>query len=78
VQGRITSVLDRLSETFASEADARLHTELLAALAGGRMTVAELSSRVEAPHGVVEDALARLAEKGVVTESGGGWVIEEE
>jgi len=75
VQGRITDVLDRLSETFESEADARLYTELLAALAGGRMTVPELSSRVDAPRSVVEDALEGLAEQDVVAETGGGWEI---
>jgi ArsR family transcriptional regulator len=77
VHGRITEVLDRLSETFANEADARLYTELLASLAGGRRTVGELSSRVDAPRAVVEDALASLAERGVVTEEEGGWVIVE-
>jgi ArsR family transcriptional regulator len=77
VQGRITEVLDRLSETFASEADARLYTELLASLAGGRRTVPELSSRVDAPRAVVEDALASLADRGIVTEEEDGWAIVE-
>jgi len=77
VQGRLTDVLDHLSETFASEADARLYTELLASLAGGRRTVGELSSRVDAPRAVVEDALATLAERDVVAERDGGWVITD-
>jgi ArsR family transcriptional regulator len=77
VQGRITDVLDRLSETFAGESDARLYTELLAAMAGDRRTVGELSSRVDAPRAVVEDALAALAERDVVDEREGDWTITE-
>jgi ArsR family transcriptional regulator len=77
VQGRITGILDRLSETFATEADARLYTELLASLAGGRMSAAELSSRVDAPPVVVEEALEGLAQQGIVVENEGGWAIAD-
>ena len=73
VQGRITDVLDRLSEELGDDPDARLYTELVAVLAGGTRTAAEVSARVDAPQPVVEEALAWLADRGVVERAGGGW-----
>lgn len=76
VQGRLTDVFDRLSEQFDGERDSRLYTELLAALAGTSLSTVTLSARVDAPEEVVEEALVRLAEDGVVTNVDGEWSID--
>ena len=73
VQGRITDALDRLSEELGDDPEARLYTELMAALAGGQRTTAEVGARVDAPRPVVEEALARLSDRGVVEQAGNGW-----
>jgi len=77
VQGRITDALDRLSETFDDETDARLYTEILATLAGTTQSAAEISARVDAPQEVVAGALGTLADAGVVEAVDDGWSIVE-
>lgn len=73
VQGRLTDVLDRLSGELGDDPEARLYTELVAAIAGGKRTTAEVSTRVEAPLPVVEEALAWLADRDVVQQTEDGW-----
>jgi len=78
VQGRLTDVLDQLTDVLGGDGDGRLYTEVLATLAGGSFTVSEVSARVEAPEDVVEDALADLADQGLVAEDERGWMIVEQ
>jgi ArsR family transcriptional regulator len=74
VRGRITEAMDELTAQFEDE-DARLYADLLAALAAGAATPVEVSRDVEAPVEVVEDALAVLADNGVVERSGNEWEV---
>lgn len=80
VQGRITDVMDRLSESFDGhgDMDGRFYAEVLAAMANGAETVPKLSHRVDASPEMVEDALERLASHGVVEAEGETWSLCEE
>jgi ArsR family transcriptional regulator len=75
VHGRMTEVLDRLNETIGVDADSRFYAELLAAIATGTDTTAELSREVEAAEEVVDEALHRLADRGLVRQQRDGWSI---
>jgi ArsR family transcriptional regulator len=75
VHGRITQILDRLNETIGADADSRFYAELLAAIATGTDTTAEISREVEAREEVVAEALSRLADGGLVSEHDGHWSI---
>ncbi|PSP77474.1 MarR family transcriptional regulator [Halobacteriales archaeon QS_1_68_20] len=74
-QGRLTEVLDQLSESLGTDGDGRLYAEILATVAADSYTPQEVSSRVDAPPAVVEEALDTLADQGVVREDDDGWVI---
>ncbi len=73
VQGRIASVLDRLSA--ALESDGYLDAEVLAAVASGRDDVGAISEEVDLPRALVEECLDRLDDHGVVTRAGDGWTL---
>lgn len=80
VHGRIADVQDRIGEALGTDADGerRLHTEVLAAVAGGATTVESVSRTVEAPRRIVEDSLAELTEQGFLEhENGGEWTLAE-
>ncbi|MFC6733531.1 ArsR/SmtB family transcription factor [Haladaptatus sp. GCM10025707] len=66
VQGRLTEVMDRLSE-YVGDANARLFTDILRAMAGGADTTAKVATVVEAPYPIVEDALYQMADRGQCT-----------
>lgn len=72
VQGRLTQTLDRITSHFEG-VDGRFYSELLRALAEGPATPEELSRRVDAPPGVVVDALEGLAVYEVVERDGSRW-----
>ncbi|MFC7175953.1 ArsR/SmtB family transcription factor [Halosegnis marinus] len=72
VQGRLTDVMDDISERFG-EADGRFYAEVLSALANGTTTTEGIARRVDASPEMVADALASLEDLGVVARSGGGW-----
>jgi ArsR family transcriptional regulator len=76
VHGRMTEVLDRLNETIGADADSRFYAELLATIATGTDTTAGISREVEAREEVVEEALQRLADNGLVTRHSDRWTIE--
>jgi ArsR family transcriptional regulator len=75
VHGRKTDLLDRLDELIGAEADSRFYANVLAAIAAGETTVGNIAEEVNAPPPVVEEALGRLAERGLVDEGGDGWHI---
>jgi ArsR family transcriptional regulator len=75
VHGRMTDVLDRLTEHLGSESDSRFYAEVLAAVATGEGTVDDVASEVGAPEHVVAQALESLAERGLVSEDGDRWVV---
>jgi ArsR family transcriptional regulator len=76
VQGKLSEVMERLTEQFDGE-DARLFSDILSALAARGGTVEEISRRVEAPPEVIEEALTRLAEEEVVERDGDEWHLPE-
>ncbi|MFC6941552.1 ArsR/SmtB family transcription factor [Salinirubellus sp. GCM10025818] len=79
VQGRLTDVMDRLSEEFDTRGglDGRFYAEVLSAMANGVDTVPKLSRRVDAAPEMVEEALSVLARYDVVSHDGDRWQITE-
>jgi ArsR family transcriptional regulator len=75
VHGRVTDVLDSLSERLGSEADSRFHAEVLAAIARGNRSAREIAGDLHADPERVETALDRLAERGLVDHDGRNWTI---
>ena len=75
VYGRITEVLDRLNDHLGVDADSRFHAEVLAAVATGSKTTAEIVAAVDAPTDAVRGALNTLADRGLVSQRGDEWRI---
>jgi ArsR family transcriptional regulator len=75
VQGRISTVLERLAE--AVEDDSFLDAEILAAVAGGETDTQAISDEVDVPPSLVEERLQRLADVGVVSRSDAGWRLTD-
>ena len=75
VHGRVTDVLDTLSERLGSEADSRFHAEVLAAIARGARDTRGVADELNADPGRVETALDRLSDRGLVERDGGEWTI---
>jgi len=76
VQGRLTEVRKRIAEAV-EDADPRLVTAVLRALADEPGDLGELSRRVDAPRPVVESVLVELATEDVVVEDGGVWRLPD-
>ncbi|SFG45298.1 ArsR family transcriptional regulator [Halopelagius inordinatus] len=75
VHGRMTDVLDRLSDRIGSDGDSRFYAEVLAAVAGGAQTVRSIANEVNAAPESVERSLEHLSERGLVTRDDDGWVV---
>jgi ArsR family transcriptional regulator len=75
VQGRLTDVLDRISEQ-ADGPDGRFYAEILSAMADGAERVPVIASRVDAPPEIVEETLHALADRGVVRRDGERWTLD--
>jgi ArsR family transcriptional regulator len=76
VHGRLTEVMEDLTEQFESE-DSRLLGDVLSTLAAEPGTVEELSRRVEAPPEIISEALQRLAEEGIIVREDEEWRLPE-
>ena len=76
VQGRLGDIRERIAEEVG-DADPRLVTDLLAALAEEAGDTESLSRAVDAPPSVVEEVLEGLASRGVVVRDGGRWSLGE-
>ncbi|MFB6222226.1 MAG: ArsR/SmtB family transcription factor [Haloarcula sp.] len=74
VQARITDVRDRIDTGFEN-GDGRLYAELVSGLANGIDSVPALAREIEAPPDIVEEALRRLEDDGVVERTDSGWEI---
>jgi len=79
VQGRITAVLEQLTEELdgSVDADGRLYADLLLALADSPKTIGELATEVDAPLAVVEQAVVTMADNGFVRHDEDGWALIE-
>lgn len=75
VHGRMTDVLDRLNEAIGADADSRFYAELLAAIATEPKPTIAISREVDTAEEIVEEALNRLADRGLVARTRGQWAI---
>ncbi len=75
VHGRMTNVLDSLSEAVDGNGENRIRAEILAALAAGAETTREISREANAPEHVVESHLGSMAERGIVELDGENWTL---
>jgi len=75
VQGQITDLLDRITDTVEADAgvDSRLYADLLRELATGGRSTLELAHAVEVPPEIVETALSSMVEAGVVDREEETW-----
>jgi ArsR family transcriptional regulator len=76
VHGRVTDVLDSLSDRLGSEADSRFHAEVLAAIARGNRSARAIAGDLQADPERVETALDRLSDRGLVDHDGRHWTIQ--
>jgi ArsR family transcriptional regulator len=78
VHGRLADVQDRLGDALGDEDESRLLAEVLAAVAHGATSVAEVSRAVEAPEHVSKGSLNELAERGFVERGEDGeWELAD-
>ena len=77
VDGRLNEVLDRLNGHIGAEADSRFYAAVLSAVATTDGTVTAVVEEVKAEPGAVEEALRRLADRGLVREvdEAGEWAL---
>ena len=75
VHGRVTDILDSLSDRLGSEVDSRFHAEVLAAIARGNRSAREIAGDLNTDLERVETALDRLADRGLVDHDGQAWLI---
>ena len=75
VHGRMTEVLDSLSDAVDGDNEGHLRAEMLAAIAAGAETVPAISDEVRAPVPIVERHLSAMADQGVVERDGDGWTL---
>jgi ArsR family transcriptional regulator len=76
VYGRITEVLDRLTDHLGVDADSRFHAEVLAAVATGERTIEAVAEAVDASPDAVRGALNTLADRGLVGRVDGEWRLQ--
>ena len=75
VHGRMTDVLDRLNENIGADADSRFCAKVLAGVAESDGTLSSVADAVGASPDAVEDALSRLAERGLVARRDDRWTV---
>jgi len=78
VQGRMTDVLERITEAVGAGQDSGLYADVLTAVKEDSRTVVELANAVDAPPGMVEEALVDLQENGLVRHASDGWTLATE
>jgi ArsR family transcriptional regulator len=77
VQGRLTDVMDELSEAFddLGGMDGRFYAEVAATVADGASAPERIAHRVDASPEAVDDALRLLADHGVIQRTDDGWQV---
>ena len=76
VQGRLSEVRERVADLL-DNGDPRLAADVLAGLADGGATTAQISRRTDAPQDVVEELLDALQEEGLVVRDGETWTLRD-
>lgn len=77
VQGRLTDVMDEISDTLDEPGDSRIYAAILAAIGDKAATTGEIAQQVDAPASVVAERLERLGEQGIVGQNGEYWQISD-
>jgi len=79
VQGRLTDVLDRLTDRMDDDSgtDERLYADILLSLTSGPLESDELARGLNVPEPLVSSALSTMAEEGVVTNGDDGWQLAD-
>jgi len=77
VQGRLTDVMDDLSERFddLGGMDGRFYAEVAAAVADGAAAPERIARQVDASPEAVDEALRLLADHGVIERTEDGWQV---
>mgnify|MGYP000377402060 FL=1 len=75
VQGRLSDILDRISETIGAGSESRIYADLLASVRTEPKSVSELSDDLGAPREVVTELLEVMADNGVVRRTEHGWEL---
>jgi ArsR family transcriptional regulator len=77
VQGRLTDVMDDLSEQFddLGGMDGRFYAEVAAAVADGASAPERIARQVDASPEAVDEALRLLADHGVIERTDDGWQV---
>jgi ArsR family transcriptional regulator len=75
VQGRMTDVLERITEAVGAGQDSGMYADVLSAVKQEPRSVVELANAVDAPPGMVEEVLVDLQENGLVTHETDGWTL---
>ncbi|MFT4965151.1 MAG: ArsR family transcriptional regulator [Halobacteriales archaeon] len=79
VQGRLTDILDRLTDGMADDpnVDDRLYADILLSLTNGPLESGELARGLNVPEPVVSSALSSLSDEGIVTNGNEGWKLSD-
>lgn len=79
VQGRIAETHEHLTDKLTTErnGDGRLYADIMVSLAEGPESIPELTQEIEAPPGVIEEAVYRLADQGLLQQTEQGWVLAD-
>jgi ArsR family transcriptional regulator len=77
VQGRMTDVLDRITESVGAGSESRLYADVLLAVRSEPRSAVEIANSVDAPPGMVEDVLANLQDNDLVRYGSDGWQLAD-
>ncbi len=75
VHGRLEETLSRIDERLGTEADSQFYAEVLAGVVETDGSADAVASEVNAPDDAVRDALARLADAGILTREDDGFAV---
>jgi ArsR family transcriptional regulator len=75
VQGRMTDVLERITEAVGAGQDSGMYADVLSTVKQEPRSVVELANAVDAPPGMIEEVLVDLQENGLVTHETDGWTL---
>jgi ArsR family transcriptional regulator len=78
VQGRMTDVLERITEAVGAGQDSGMYADVLSAVKQEPRSVVELANAVDAPPGMIEEVLVDLQENGLVAHEADGWTLATE
>ncbi|MGM0605720.1 MAG: MarR family transcriptional regulator, partial [Halobacteriota archaeon] len=75
VHGRLTDTLEQLTDRLGTDTDSEFYAEVLAAIVDTDGRTRSIADRINAPPDVVENAIDRLSDGGLVTHNDEGWTL---